>query len=969
MLWPYSGNLGTSTVNEGDCLILLSQMYSDIRQIFSDPGNILDTNVFYPYINTGAFGEAMLGQALQAMPVLWLTGNIVLAYNLLTLFSFALSGWCMYLLVKDITGSRAGGLLAGVVYGFSSYRIGHLSQLNLLSTQWIPLCFLFLRRMALRDMEMRSLKEALRRDWWLVGGFAFFVALTALSSIYYLFYPVPLYAVFLVMLYALRKKLPSPVLFLKLIISVVAVSLIMLPVIIPYLGVASELSAERTLTEVERFSANYRFYLGVPDDNLFWGRELKSLSGTGGERSLFPGAVGLLFGVIALFGPLAARLLRGIRAEGYGKTRLWLPERWGWLAVGIFALLMSFGLALKAWGISIPMPYGLFYEFFPGWNGLRAAVRYGIFVTFAVAVLSGFGVAYVLKLFAGNGADTSFATRNIKQYPQMFLKRGYWLVPLILFAAFWEYRSNISYINPSVLTNPPQVYRWLGEAGNEGPVLELPLPADPRNGFSIRSYYSTFNWQPLVSGANGYVPPVYSDLYTLTSTNFPNKDALAILQGMGVRWVVYHLKDENLPLPSDEWPKIEARLKNTPQLKLVRDFPQDNIKVFELTPDPWMIKLAQSLPANEPVISSDYRRTAPTVIELTQTIFRRYGHPLYGIDRSGYRFLNPPPSGKPVDYGLFSANEDPTPYGFKASDETWSGYGLKLYKRKEATAVAYDVARDSKLQEFSTIKGAMELEAGKNEVKFNGKGVGGGRDLSASKGYLRLMIGALKAQSVKYSVAGAAPQTLEIPEGLSEWRSPSLTPGEKFRIEPANGETLLLSRVEWLAATETVAGISAVAGNPAIMSASNRQEGQRFISTFDILTPAVSATDPGKYTLTLDVYRRPWGTHPSGHFGNWSIALTGGKTAHRVEYTFDPLTKETTVTVDGNRVDVGADVIRPGEGDWAVFIALWRSNPQKPGNDTQVGVARLYEFSIAEGKIREVTILPDRPLFFKPSLN
>jgi len=975
MLWPLAGYFGSSTVSEGDSLTQMWSMSWVIHSLTTDPANLFNGNLFYPYINTLAYSDATIAQAFQAMPIVLVTGNIVLAYNILTWLSFALSGWGMYLLVKDITGSRVGGLLAGVVFAFAPYRMGRISQLNLLSTQWIPFCFLFLRHLILRDIGRASpdmklpLRNLIQQDWGLVAAFSFFFILNALSSFYYLLFIVPLLAIYLIFLYASRQRWPGLALLLKLGIAALIALLFILPTALPYFQVAGEQAAERTVSEVERFSANYRFYLAVPDNNLFWGRELKSLGGTGGERQLFPGAVGLLFGTIGLAGPLVLWLRR---KKSPGK--IFWAERWGWLLFGWFALLMSFGLVLRVKGLEIPMPYAFFRNYVPGWNGLRTAVRYGLFVTMAVAVLAGFGVAfltpYFQKLFSNPDNSKIINSNSLKSWsPGGLIKNkgeiaSGLLVTLLLFSALWEYRTRISYINPNILPNPPQVYRWLGEAANAGPMLELPLPEDVRNGPSIRDYYSTFNLQPLLGGINAYVPPVFNDLRDLTRT-FPNQQAITLLQGLGVRWIVYHIKDENTPLSAADWAKIEPRLNSTKELKLARDFPQDKIKVYELAPDPWLIKLAQSLPEKSDVIFSDYRRSQPTYIEFAATIFRRYGHNLYGNDRAGYRFLSAPPTGRPVDYGLFSADEDPSPYGFNATDEKWSNFDLKFYQRQVAPVAAYDVARDGKMLDYAILNGSLELEVGKNELKFNGKSLGSGKELN-QKGYVSLSLGSLTPQTLKLSAPGRAETSLNIAAGLSIWHSPELSPGDKIRLEPAAGQSLILSRVEFLNALPNQSeSLTPIANSPALMSSTSHQDGNKLITTFNILTPPLGPNTPGKYTFTLDVYKRPWGTHPSGHFGNWSIALTGDKVAHKVEFSFDPLKRETSVTIDGGRADVGSELIWPDEGDWAVFIALWRNNPQNPKTDTQVGVARLAEFRLFENKLLEVNLLPSRPLIFQ----
>jgi hypothetical protein len=119
--------------------------------------------------------------------------------------------------------------------------------------------------------------------------------------------------------------------------------------------------------------------------------------------------------------------------------------------------------------------------------------------------------------------------------------------------------------------------------------------------------------------------------------------------------------------------------------------------------------------------------------------------------------------------------------------------------------------------------------------------------------------------------------------------------------------------------------------------------------------------------MTLDIYRRPWGTHPSGHFGTFSIALPGLAQARQVEFDFDPIARKMTARLDGGGADVGAEVFKAaGDGDWAAFITLRRSNPANPQDFPLVGQSRLFEFSLDSGQFTFTNLLPDRQMVLLP---
>ncbi len=949
-LIPLTGSLAESAVNEGDDLQQMWSMGWVIHALTTGPANLFNANIFYPYPNTLAFSDHLIGQSLFSLPVVLLTGNLVLGYNFSLILSFILSGWGCYLLVKAITGNRLAGLFAGLIFAYAPYKVGHLSQLNLLSTQWIPFCFLFFRKILTLDQK----QKAWRHGWGPVFLFALFFVLNSLSSTYYLFFILPLLGIYFVLYHLFSWRWPSPKVLIHLGVALGLSFIVLWPSFIPYLQLSLEQSAERTPREVEQFSANYRFYFGVPEENFFWGKILFKYGGLGGERKLFPGALALLFGFLALGGPFLAKWLsrrkKSFTTQKENSSSL-NYEPYIFLAIGIFSLLMSFGLVLHLKGLEVPMPYRFFYDYFPGWKGLRAAMRFGLFVLLATAVLAGLGVAFIWPLL-----KTWFISRKVTPLAPAVLGI------LLLFGTFGEYRSDLTRINPGILPNPPQVYRWLGEPSNRGTVLELPMP-NPGALPSIRDYYSTFNWQPMVGGESGYLPPVYNDLFAL-SQDLAKPESLAIFQGLGVRWLVYHLADENTPLKPEEWARIEAKLNTNKSVKLAKTFEADHIKVFELAPDPWMKDLVDSLPAGVDLISSDFRREQPTSIELIETLLRRNGHNLYGSDRAGYRFLSPPPSGRPVLFGLFSSNEDPRPAGFLPDEVLWQGHNLKLSQRKVKPFSAYDLNRDPALTEFSQINKPLEIEINDEGLKFNGKSPGSG-EKPTGKLELNLQVSSLVEQAVKVKYGGEE-KTLQTSSGLSTWRLGPLKLEDKITIEASSAGKLFLGRAEVLPWTEGSPASTKIPDGT-LVAASNQRQGNHIRSTFDFFLPkrGEGASD---YLASLDLYKRPWGTHPSGHFGVWSVALQGSEISQQVIFDFDPISKTTRVTLNGKNLEVGTDVIRPGDGDWAAFLALRGAGAKNPKNLELLGIAPLFDFNLNGMDLRDLNLNPPRQFVFLPPL-
>ncbi len=64
--------------------------------------------IFFPYPNTLAYSEHLLGILPVTLPVQWLTHNPVAAYDVAFLFSYVLAGAGMYVLARSVCGSSFG---------------------------------------------------------------------------------------------------------------------------------------------------------------------------------------------------------------------------------------------------------------------------------------------------------------------------------------------------------------------------------------------------------------------------------------------------------------------------------------------------------------------------------------------------------------------------------------------------------------------------------------------------------------------------------------------------------------------------------------------------------------------------------------------------------------------------------------------------------------------------------------------
>lgn len=93
--------------------------------LMSDPLNLFNANIFYPYPNTLAFSEILMPQSLFALPFTLATNNPVLGYNLALLAMLWLDAFAMYLFVYDLTRRAEAAWIAGAIYAFNPFNLGN----------------------------------------------------------------------------------------------------------------------------------------------------------------------------------------------------------------------------------------------------------------------------------------------------------------------------------------------------------------------------------------------------------------------------------------------------------------------------------------------------------------------------------------------------------------------------------------------------------------------------------------------------------------------------------------------------------------------------------------------------------------------------------------------------------------------------------------------------------------------------
>ena len=452
------------------------------HQLPRDPWHLFDGNTLYPARHTLAYSDAVLLQGVVGAPLIWLGAPVVLAYNVQILATFVLCGLGMFLLVRDLTGVPAAGVIAGIVFSFAPYRFDHYVHLELVSAQWMPFALWMLHR---------TLQSGRWRDGLRVGVFG---AFQGLSSVYFTVFFATVMAVLAPLLFwgtpaTLRRRALLPIAA-GVLLAVTVLGLYM----IPYRA-AHSIVGERGVGERGLYAAGPKHYVAAMPQSLVYGR----ITGNLGlhEKRLFPGFVAILLAGVALWPPLDRRRVA--------------------YAVGLaLAVDVSFGHR----GIVGAM----LQEHVAVYRGLRVVARIGAIVLMLIAILAGYGVARVL---------TRLRREASARIAAIVLGLGL-LVEYVMWPMHLE----------GVETRPGEVYRWL-QAQPPGVVAEFPMPASWKKPLELGlhesrfSYNSTFTWNPIVNGYSGFWPPSYISLIRSVE-RFPSDDAIGALADRGVDYLILH---------------------------------------------------------------------------------------------------------------------------------------------------------------------------------------------------------------------------------------------------------------------------------------------------------------------------------------------------------------------------------------------------------------------------------------------
>ena len=500
--WPlvlHPSSLIGAPVGPGDPFLYLWVLGWGMHAILHDPlslltGEVFNANIFHPAVGTLTYSDHLLLQSLVLSPLYAVTGDVTLCYNVLLFGSLVASALAMHAFVREVVGSSGGAYLAGLAWGFGSFRFAHLLHVQLQALYFLPLTFLFLHRL----IAGRRLRDAIAL------GLA--LGLQTVSSAYYgVIGGLGLLCAGLVLIVETGRRWDG-VLVKRLVVAGAVAGVLVLPLAVVYLRVQQSEGFGRSLYEASRSAAYATSYLQVPQGNVIYGRtellrdhrepESGGPPRTGPERELFPGFT------IALLA--ACGLWWGRRGESRP-------------LVIAMSVLVIVGFVLSLGPDGLRTIYATLHRYVFGFQAIRAPARFAVLVFFGLSTLAALGWRELqVRLAPG----PSLALRSLP-------------VALIVIAAL-----EFLHVPVTLASAPPlstDVGQWLQREPEPGAVAVLPLTIDVEN--TPAMVQSLEHRRPLLNGYSGQRPAFYPSLVDALSA-FPSEEALLALLESDVRFVV-----------------------------------------------------------------------------------------------------------------------------------------------------------------------------------------------------------------------------------------------------------------------------------------------------------------------------------------------------------------------------------------------------------------------------------------------
>ncbi len=578
-----------------------------VRYALEHGQNPFETNlVFYPQGTSLYLHPLGLLSALLSLPVQYLAGGPVPAYNFSVLLSLVFAAYGAFCLARYQWGGVGPALVAGVAFGFSSYHAAHmLGHLNLLSSGVLPFYILFFMKALNQKQNWR--KPALMAVLFLVCG-----TLLELQYVLFLAFFSALYLLYITTLTIFAKwrksssALPDlKITWLRALLIAALFLLVTLPLTIPTFNAALTNPNSVPPRQDLIYSADALAYLYPSPFQPLWANQLKEAirpwTATLIEKVVFPGytlylliILGLLTSILSWRKPKTHPA--GAVFDQNSKFKIQNSKLIFWFLVVFVFVLLSFGRRLHINGIEYgpTLPAALIYKL-PILNITRVPSRYAVLAILGLAMLAAWGLQrftiddlrFTIKKFRSQKSEV----REIVNRQSSIVNRKSIISLLalgLLIFELWPAPYQLSFYSV------PEFYKRL--AGDKGQYAILDVPMSTGKDYQYLTDYMKVQMtheKPLIGG---YVSrnPVYPLYYGVPSfwefSQFqaaPQPDILptppdekAILRYFGVRYIVVH---KDLVRGNRQAATLSHTFRLFPQGPV---YDAENLVVFEILPAP-----------------------------------------------------------------------------------------------------------------------------------------------------------------------------------------------------------------------------------------------------------------------------------------------------------------------------------------------------------------------------------------------
>jgi hypothetical protein len=553
--WPLPANLSHGVAHDAGDPILNAWILWWTTQAVPVTAHWWNAPIFYPATGTLAFSEHLLGQAPIAAPLIALTGNPLLGYNVTLLATYFFSALGAHFLGYTLTRRHDAAFVAGVAFAFAPYKLAQLPHIQVLSAYWAPVCLAALHRYS-REPAPR---------WVLLAAFAWLMQ--ALSCGYYMFFLSVLLALWMLWFALGRWSLKALA---RMAAAFGVAALLIAPILRDYQVILRDTYGfSRSIGEIRFYSADVAGLLLAPEDLLLWGW-VHVIQRP--ESSLFPGLTIVLLAGFALYSSKPFRIpadeaprMRRLRVALTAILIVLLLATilpvvygtWRWTVGGI--RLISIARADKPLTLALAAALALMASL----PRMRAAFRHRSDLAFYLLA------AFAMWVFALGPDPTVMDQRALYQAPYGWLMRLPGFDGLRVPARFWMMALACLSVVAALAVNRlegrgrrvvvtiaaagllldgwPGVFTVLAEPparpAPSGVATRLDLPMSDDND-ALALFQQTLDRVPLHNGFSGYFAPHYYALRMLLEARDPRVlHALAAAGPLGI--VVHHAGDED----------------------------------------------------------------------------------------------------------------------------------------------------------------------------------------------------------------------------------------------------------------------------------------------------------------------------------------------------------------------------------------------------------------------------------------